>query len=130
MGLLARFRARRAIKAYVRWMPRLLHKDYGGSDAYTPAQVRKTIERHGLDSNHCAYAIAMFCDRENFAEFQSQFGASVSFDAMREEIASQYFGGASFSMSDFSSDSFGADDAPHAGDFGHADAGHGDGGSN
>ena len=127
MGLFERFKARRAIKAYARRLPRLLQKDYGGSDAYTPAQVRKTIERHGLDSTHYSYAIAMFSDRDDFDQFHSQFSESVSYDEIRSEIAHHHFGGdVTFSMSDMSSDSFGADGAHHAGDFG----GNSDTGSN
>jgi hypothetical protein len=130
MGLWERFRARRAIKAYARRLPRLLHKDYGGSDAYTPAQVQRTIERYGLDRRHYSYAFAMFCNRENFDEFRTQFSPSVGYDEIREEIAFQYFVGASFAMSDFTSDPFGADGTGHAGDFGPAAGSPGDSGSN
>jgi Family of unknown function (DUF6559) len=39
------FRKRRAIRSYARRLPRLLAKDYGYSQTYTPQQVRKTIAR-------------------------------------------------------------------------------------
>jgi hypothetical protein len=131
MGLLERFRTRRAIKLYARRLPRLLQKDYGGSDAYTPTQVQKTIERYKLDARHSVYAIAMFCDRDKLAELQSQFRAGVSFDEARGEISSQCFGGSvGFSARDFLSDSCGADGGLHSGDSGHFDAGGGDSGSN
>jgi hypothetical protein len=101
MGLFERFRARRAIKAYARRLPQLLHKDYGGADAYTPAQVQKTIERHGLDSTHTSLAIARFCDRESFAAIQLQIGENRSYEEVRDQMAPYFRRDASFALSRF-----------------------------
>ncbi len=111
----ARFRTRRAIKAYARRLPRLLRKDYGGLHAYTPAQVRKTIERYRLDASHSSYAIAMFSDRDGFEQFHAETGPSANYDEIRSEVAAYNFGGdVNFSISDMWSESSGADGAHHS----------------
>ena len=101
MRFFERIRKRKAIGGYVRELPRLLAKDYGRRTQYTPAQVRSTIERYHLNGIYSCYAIAMFSARDAFDQFHEANGEHCSYDAMRGEIAGDYFGGnADFGFSD------------------------------
>jgi hypothetical protein len=101
MGFLKRLLKRRAIGDYARRLPRLLARDYGASRTYTPAQVRSTIERGGLDPSYSCYGIAMFSSRESFDNFHAVNGEQCNYDDMRSEIATDHFGGnIDFSFSD------------------------------
>jgi len=93
MGFLKRLLKRRIIGNYARRLPKLLAKDYGASQTYTPAQVRSTIERHGLDPEYSCYGIAMFTTRESFESFHALNGEQCNYDDMRSEIAADHFGG-------------------------------------
>jgi len=94
-------RKRRAIRGYVRQLPRLLVKDYGFSQAYTPAQVRRTIERAGMSTDYGCYAISMFSDESDFVAYHNALGEGCDYAAMRAEIAASHFHGNShFSIAD------------------------------
>ncbi len=130
MGFFERFRKRRAIKIYARRLPRLLAKDYGRSQSYTPAQVRKTIERHGLNATYSCYGIAMFSGREGFDQFHAESGEQCNYDEMRTEIANDHFGGnVDFSLTDILSASSDWDGGHSSHDYsGHGSSDFGDGG--
>ncbi|HEX3992712.1 MAG TPA: DUF6559 family protein [Acetobacteraceae bacterium] len=83
-------RKRRAIRGYVRKLPRMLCVDYGFAQAYTPQQIRATIERNGLNLDHLAYAVAMFSDPAGFAQFHENTGDRYKWTAMRDEVAAYY----------------------------------------
>jgi hypothetical protein len=93
VNIIGRFKRRRAIKAYVKKLPGLLVKDYGRLSNYKPLQVRRTIERAGLDTTYACYAVAMFSSREDFAQFHMDSGESCDYDAMRGEVAREHFSG-------------------------------------
>ncbi len=104
MGFFERFKKRRAIRSYARLLPKFLARDYGRSKAYTPAQVKSSIERHGLNTEYSCYGIAMFSDREGFDQFHATFGELCNYDEMRAEVAHDHFGGnADFSVNDIAS---------------------------
>ena len=126
MNIIQRFRKRRAIKSYITKLPRLLAKDYGPSETYTPKQVRRTIERSGLDIVYSCYGIAMFSGREDFNQFHSESGETCDYDAMRVEIAHSHFAdNADFTFADIAG-SF-AEHGSGADHGGFHDAGGGDG---
>lgn len=93
MGLLERFRRKRAIKAYIKKLPRLLDRDYGGDGRYTHRQVQRAVERHNLPPAYTPYAVAMFSSREEFEEFQEETGDSSDYQTLRGEIADRHFEG-------------------------------------
>jgi hypothetical protein len=129
MGFFERFKKRLAIKSYARLLPRLLAKDYGRSKSYTPAQVRSSIERHGLNTEYSCYGIAMFSDREGFDQFHAASGELCNYDEMRGEISNDHFGGnVDFSEHDVASGSHwdGGHGSHDLG--GHHSSGFGDGG--
>lgn len=95
------YKKHKAIRSYLRKLPRLLVKNYGYAKIYTPSQVRKTIERSGLDVDFSCYGIAIFSDRDGFDEFHQEIGETCDYDAMRAEVGEGYFHGhAGFSTSD------------------------------
>lgn len=93
MELIAKFKRNRAIKSYIKKLPSLLAKDYGKSKDYTPNQVRRTIERSGLNVDDACYGIAMFSSREAFNKYHQEIGENCDYDVMRSEIAERYFQG-------------------------------------
>jgi hypothetical protein len=129
VNIVSRLKKRRAIKAYVKKLPELLVKDYGRLAHYKPMQVRRTIERAGLDAMYACYAIAMFSAREDFAQFHSDAGENCDYDAMRGEVAQEHFSGDSgFTVVDVANVFGGhASDAAHGGSH-EGEGGHGHGG--
>jgi hypothetical protein len=126
MGFLGELRKRRAIRGYVRKLPRMLRDDYGFSRTYTPRQIVATIERNGLNRDHSAYAVAMFSDPAGFAQLHESAAEHYNYEAMRDEVAFNYFNGnTNFTVSDIMHT---FPDAAHdaGGSAGHD--GHGDGG--
>ena len=101
MKFIRRLKKNRAIKSYAKKLPELLAKDYGRSAHYRPLQIKRTIERAGLDPIYACYAIAMFSGREDFIRFHNEIGETCDFDAMRAEVAHSYFSGdVNFDVSD------------------------------
>src|SRR5581483_10888155 len=93
MAFLEAFRRRRATRDYARKLPNLLARDYGAAREYTPRQVRKTIERYGLNGDYSCYAIAMFSGRTDFDQFHRSLGESCDYDTMRADVAVAHFDG-------------------------------------
>ncbi len=83
----------RAIRSYARRLPGILRRDYGAAPAYTPAQIRQTIKRCGLNSEYSCYAISMFSNRPAFDAFHHSRGEDCDYDTMRSEVAVLYFHG-------------------------------------
>lgn len=125
MGFFADLLRRRAIRSYIRRLPRQLLRSYGDCRHYTPQQVKRGIERAGLNKSYTSYAAAMYCRREDFdAEYSTQ--PPSDYNVLRAEIAGRYFGGdADFSLGDIHAAAAhsGADGGPIDG------GGSGDGGS-
>jgi hypothetical protein len=93
LNFIRRLKKSRAIKSYVKKLPGLLAKDYGRSAQYRPLQIKRTIERAGLDPIYACYAIAMFSGREDFVKFHTDIGETCDYDAMRGEVAHNHFSG-------------------------------------
>ena len=95
--LLHRLRKKKALKSYIHKLPKLLRKDYGASERYTTGQVRRSIDRYGLNQNYVMYAYAMFVSKNDFINELS----SDRYELIRQEIADNYFNGdAGFTISD------------------------------
>ena len=130
MKFIRRLRKNRAIRNYLKKLPGLLAKEYGRSTHYRPLQIKRTIERAGLDPIHACYAIAMFSAREDFIQFHIDAGETCDYDAMRAEVAHSHFSDdVNFTVDDIlSSHSEHGSDATHtsshdSGD-GHGHSGH------
>jgi hypothetical protein len=101
MRFLGAIRKRRAIRSYASKLPKMLRDDYGFSRTYAPRQIRATIERNGLNQYHSCYAISMFSDRSDFAQYHESIGEICDYDMMRAEVAANHFhGDVDFTVSD------------------------------
>ncbi len=98
MSIINHYKKNKAIKSYIVKLPKILSKDYGKSEFYTPQQVSKSIERSGLQTIYTYFAISMFCVRESYDSYYQTPGQAVSYDDSRTEIADSYFN----SYTDFS----------------------------
>lgn len=87
------WRKRRAIAAYLRRLPGQLRRDYGPADHYTPAQIRASISRAGLDRGHSCYAVAWYAEPEAFAADHAARGEVCDYEAMRADVAASHSGG-------------------------------------
>ena len=129
MKFIRRLKKNRAIKSYAKRLPELLAKDYGRSTHYRPLQIKRTIERAGLDPTYSCYAIAMFSGREDFIQFHNEIGETCDFNAMRAEVAHSHFSGdVNFEVSGIANlYSEHGSEAAHPGSH-DSDSGHGHGG--
>jgi hypothetical protein len=114
------YRKQRAIRSYARQLPRLLVRDYGFSRSYLAQQVRRTIDRSGLDVVYSCYAVPMFSNRDDFNQFHLEIGETCDYDGMRAEIADRHFhGDTDFTISDvFAASSEAGADQAHSGSHG------------
>jgi len=98
MSIITNFKKKRAIKSYLVKLPKILSKDYGKSEYYTPEQVSKSIERSGLQTIYAYFAISIFCVRDSYDSYYKSSDETVNYDESRAAIADTYFNG----YSDFS----------------------------
>src|SRR2546426_5642875 len=82
-----------AVRRYVRSLGPEPRKRYGRAKKYTPAQVKRTIEARGYSVEWMCYALCMCCNRRDFNAYHRAASESCDYDAMRSEIAAQFFGG-------------------------------------
>ncbi len=112
MQLIKNFKRKRAIKSYIKKLPRLLEKDYGKSKIYTPMQVKKTIERSKLSVDYACYGIAIFSTKKAFDNHHIETDESCNYDQMHSEIADSHFeGNSDFGIADVTavSSAYGSD---------------------
>jgi hypothetical protein len=69
MGLWARFKKDRAVRAYLREGPALLRKRYGYEEQYSPGRVVATLTADRLSLEFAEYACALFATEESFVEW-------------------------------------------------------------
>lgn len=102
MNFFSNIKKNRAIKSYIRKLPRLLNNDYGREKQYTPKQIRSTAERHGLNLFYISFGIAMFSDKSQFDKYHKEIEGNCCYEDMRSEVGNKYFGGdSSFEVSSF-----------------------------
>jgi hypothetical protein len=120
---LASMHKRRVVGRYLKILPRHLRHDYGHRGPYTPAQVEATIGRYAVSSRkYSAYAVAIFCDRDELQRLVSEGKGHPDYEALRTELSAYYFGG----DSDFTFRDVARYAAQH-GDHSHGDSHSGDG---
>ncbi len=84
----------RAIRRYLRILPRRLFEDYGHRGPYTPAQVNASILRYKVSSpRYSDYAIALFCDRDRLHRVNNDDLRQENYESLRGDLADSYFGG-------------------------------------
>jgi hypothetical protein len=53
---------------------------------YTPQQVRQSIQAGSYSTAYDCYALAMYCNQEDFTTFHQSIGESCNYEKMRNEI--------------------------------------------
>ncbi|MEL6980283.1 MAG: hypothetical protein AAGM38_16625 [Pseudomonadota bacterium] len=81
MGILARWRERRAIRRAFRLRKRL-RRLYGRSETYKPGQIRRAARADGLKGDGLNWAFAIHCSEDGFAEA----GAPGDYAALRKTV--------------------------------------------
>lgn len=67
MGWFRRWRMRRAAKQYARRLGPYLQHAYGASDCYSPAQIRTSVRKLGLNPGFIALGYAGFVPGDQYA---------------------------------------------------------------
>lgn len=88
-----KFKKNKAIKSYISTLPTWLTKDYGVSEHYTPVQVLKSIERHGLSKKFSIYALAIYATKTEYLDYISGLPETYDFSSIRSELADNFFSG-------------------------------------
>lgn len=80
----------RAIYQHLKNLGPELRKRYGTKPAYTPAQVRETLNFIRYRDGYDCYGFAIYCDDIDFNEYHRTIGESCDYHAMRAEIARSF----------------------------------------
>ena len=80
MRLVARLRKARALDAYLRRCPALLHARYGAESEYSAARILTTLRVNGLAMKYADYACAMFAGLEEFVRWAQTTSADAAHD--------------------------------------------------
>jgi hypothetical protein len=67
-----------------------LRKRYGTKPAYTPTQVRETLNFIRYRDGYDCYSFAIYCDYNDFNEYHRTIGESCDYHAMRNEITQSF----------------------------------------
>ncbi len=87
--MLNAIKRRLAIRSYRTRLGAKLRERYGGgSRRYTTAQVTRTVEECGFNTGYLSYALFMYCEREDFTEYQASRGENLGYDDMQHLIGS------------------------------------------
>ena len=89
LRLLRRYLRRRRLGPVVGTLPGLLNKSFGPGETYTPAQVRRCLERMRLGGEARAFAFAACCTEVDYlAELRGKTPADYA--RMRAELAALF----------------------------------------
>jgi hypothetical protein len=87
VNLLRRLKLRRAAKRYARQLGSQLQRGYGAAEFYTPAQIRASVARLGLNPQFIALGYASFLNEEEFAALAAAMPMCIPYDEARELVA-------------------------------------------
>ncbi|ESQ78254.1 DUF6559 family protein [Asticcacaulis sp. YBE204] len=83
MGWFERFRLRRAVRRYARYVPAALRKGWGKSEFYTPGQVESVLNALKMTDGYQDLARAVFLTETDFLE-ASDGNLNLSYDEIRD----------------------------------------------
>jgi hypothetical protein len=86
MGLLDRWRLRRAARRYAASLPSALVAAFGASEHYTPEQIRIAVARCGLDAQFIAFAYAAFLPETQFTGLQAEMPVPLAYPEARSSL--------------------------------------------
>lgn len=78
-----RLRLKRAARGYARKLPRQLARDYGPSEFYTEAQIRRSVDRAALSAKFVAIGLAAYLHEEAFDALSSTMPIAIDYDEAR-----------------------------------------------
>lgn len=93
MGFIRNYKKNRAIKAYIRELPRLLGRKLGKSKKYPPKLIKSAIESGGLSIVDAHYGIALFVSRKSFEHHFQESSENFDYEDLRREIGDRFFDG-------------------------------------
>ncbi|WP_431686668.1 DUF6559 family protein [Hahella sp. NBU794] len=91
--MLSSFFKRRALNKYLRVLPSVLRKDYGGGPQYTVGQITTAISKYGLSGKYIHYAVALFAVQENIEVIFTEHFPEQEYERVRKELADRFFAG-------------------------------------
>lgn len=77
----------RAIKKYLRKLDPILRKRYGGTGAFTFAQVKRTLEDYSMNPKFADYAYFVFCLPEEYAEYGGAIKEVKRYEGYRDSVS-------------------------------------------
>jgi hypothetical protein len=86
MDLLRRLRIRRAAKRYARQLGSQLQRGYGAAEFYTPAQIRASVAKLGLNPQFIALGYTSCLNEEEFAALATAMPIYIPHGAARELV--------------------------------------------
>ncbi|WP_447957422.1 DUF6559 family protein [Vreelandella sp. EE7] len=129
MWIWEKFRKKRALDSYIKQLPNILLNDYGRSGGCNPEQIRRSIERSGLNAQYVHYALAIYADPFKFWHGQPAMAIGFDYHTLCQEVGDRYFNGnADFSASDIAKFYSNDDSSVAGGSDGGSDMGEGCGG--
>ena len=81
---------RQAIRQYIKYVGPALRSRYGTRKSYQPAQVKKTIQACRYTSDFDYYALAMFCNQQDFTTYSETTGETCDYNMMRGEVTDSF----------------------------------------
>jgi len=87
MGLLRRWRVRRAAKRYARRLGPALSEAYGASESYMPAQIRAAVSKLALNSEYIVLGYAAFLSEDEYASVAESAPIYIPYDAAQALVA-------------------------------------------
>ena len=75
-----------AIWSYKRKLGTKLRERYGRARKYTSAQVKRTVEDCGFNTDFVCYALCLYCTPSDFAAYHEANGEACSYSEMTSEI--------------------------------------------
>ena len=84
MGWLEGFKAKCAGKQYANKLPSMLKNGWGMSEHYTPAQIKKSVQKLGLDPSYIALGFAVFLPKDQFETLLGEMPIRLGYEEARE----------------------------------------------
>jgi hypothetical protein len=83
MGLLGRWRLRRAARRYAASLPSALVAAFGASERYTPEQIRVAVAQCELDAQFIVFAYTAFLPETQFTALQADMPKPIAYPQAR-----------------------------------------------
>jgi uncharacterized membrane protein YgcG len=86
MGWWTQFRAGVAAASYASRLPRVLVREWGRGDFYTPGQIETAVKKAALNPEFIVFGYAAFLPRESFDALHVQSPIALDYDTARNLV--------------------------------------------